>query len=260
MSGARCSSCHASSHPSAPGGTRVVSAFQGNGARGIRTVLAASLLTNPETGASLAVPEGGLLTGLLTGAASGVATKALARPAAATVGCFGAGFQTGTQFQAVGAVRPIRAAAGIVRRGERALAFSAAMTRRLHLPVRVPENPEEAAAAGSVVAATTATSPARKRRRLRPGAHVNAIRAFTPDMRELDTRAARRARVVADTREGTLVEAGEPRIPMRARRFRPEEIAVEIRLFKSIGFAMDAVGARLTYAPPVMGVGQRIDG
>lgn len=87
-------------------GTKVVSVFPGNAARGLPTVLTAYLLTDPETGATLAVLEGSTLTGLRTGAASGVATKHLARAEAATLGCFGAGVQAGYQLRAACAVRP----------------------------------------------------------------------------------------------------------------------------------------------------------
>ena len=259
-------------------GTKVVSVFPGNAARGLPTVRAAYLLTDPENGATLAVLEGSTLTGLRTGAASGVATKHLARPEAATLGCFGAGVHAGYQLRAACAVRPIRGVVLVGRRPERALAFAEAMTRRLQIPVRVAVDPAEAAAADIVVTATSATAPVVAGRHLRAGAHVNAIGAYTPATRELDTEAIRRARVVVDTREGALAEAGDLLIPMAEGRFAPAEIAAElgevvtgrvpgrrspeeITLFKSVGFAMeDAVAARLAYERALEGgVGQTID-
>jgi alanine dehydrogenase len=49
---------------------------------------------------------------------------------------------------------------------------------------------------------------------LRPGAHVNAIGSHRPDARELDTQTIRRGRVVVETRDVALAEAGELAIPI----------------------------------------------
>jgi ornithine cyclodeaminase/alanine dehydrogenase len=259
-------------------GTKVASHFAGNESRGLPTVLATYLLTDPETGATLAVLEGSTLTGLRTGAASGVATKYLARSEAATLGCFGAGVQAGYQVRAVCAVRSIQAVVVVDPRRERAQAFAETMAGRLQIPVRVAADPGEAAAADIVVTATSSVSPVFDGRLLRPGAHINAIGAFTAAMRELDAEAVLRARIVVDTREGALAEAGDLLIPMREGRLGPEAIVAElgelvtgrvvgrrgpeeITLFKSVGFAMeDAVAARLAYERAVrMGVGTAID-
>lgn len=43
---------------------------------------------------------------------------------------------------------------------------------------------------------------------LTPGTHVNAVGAFRPTERELDTEAIRRATVVVDMRESAAAEAG----------------------------------------------------
>ena len=53
-----------------------------------------------------------------------------------------------------------------------------------------------------------------------PGAHVNAVGSYRPETRELDTEAVRRARVVVETREVALAEAGELLIPDPGRRDR----------------------------------------
>lgn len=51
---------------------------------------------------------------------------------------------------------------------------------------------------------------------LRPGAHLDLVGAFTPEMRESDDEAARRARIFVDTRAGTLKEAGDIGQPLKA--------------------------------------------
>ena len=42
-----------------------------------------------------------------------------------------------------------------------------------------------------------------------PGAHVNGVGSFTPEMREVDGDTISRASVVVDSREAALAEAGE---------------------------------------------------
>jgi ornithine cyclodeaminase/alanine dehydrogenase-like protein (mu-crystallin family) len=102
-------------------------------------------------------------------------------------------------------------------------------------------------------------------RDLGPGAHVDAVGAFRPATREVDTLTIRKSRVVVDTYEGAWEEAGDLLIPIKAgaitrRHVRAELGQVvtgarpgrtspeEITLFKSVGFAPeDAVTARLAY-------------
>ena len=49
---------------------------------------------------------------------------------------------------------------------------------------------------------------------LAQGAHVNAVGAYTPDTREVDSETARRARVVVEDRAVALAEAGDLLIPI----------------------------------------------
>ncbi|NCV21679.1 MAG: ornithine cyclodeaminase family protein, partial [Chloroflexi bacterium] len=99
----------------------------------------------------------------------------------------------------------------------------------------------------------------------RPGAHVNAVGAFTPETRELGTDLISRAQVYLDTRSGALSEAGDLLIPMHEGRFHPDRIVGEIgdiingkspgrpglpdgavTVYKSVGAAfLDAATARL---------------
>jgi ornithine cyclodeaminase len=98
-----------------------------------------------------------------------------------------------------------------------------------------------------------------------PGAHVNAVGAYTPVTRELDSALVAATRLYADRRESLLSEAGEFLIPAgeglidddhvvgelgevlagkAPARTSPEEIT----LFKSLGIAIeDLASARFIY-------------
>ena len=94
---------------------------------------------------------------------------------------------------------------------------------------------------------------------------MDAVGAFRPATREVDTETVKRSRVIVDTYHGAWAEAGDLLIPIKAgaisrRHVRAELAEVvarkkpgrtrpdEITLFKSVGWAPeDAASARLAY-------------
>ncbi|MBI4637152.1 MAG: ornithine cyclodeaminase family protein [Candidatus Rokubacteria bacterium] len=247
-------------------GAKVVTYFAGNRARGQPTIHATYLLMDGTTGQPLALLEGTFLTALRTGAASALAARHLARPDAGRIVCFGAGVQAGFQLRCLAAVVPLAGVAVVGRDPLRARQFAEAMGRELDVPVEVARDARAAVReADIVVCATTSSTPVLFGADLKPGAHVDAVGAFRPDAREVDTEVVRRARVVVDTYEGALGEAGDILIPLREGAVSREHIAAElaelvagsrrgrgdaaeVTLFKSVGWALeDLAAARLAY-------------
>lgn len=247
-------------------GTKVVGVFPGNRATGLPTVSAIYLLTDPETGLPQALLDGTTLTILRTAATSALAAQHLARPESRTLGLFGAGAQATAHVRAFRTLFPLTR---IILKGRdpgRAAACAEALAREAGVDVEVAGDPAEVVReADLVVTATTADAPLFDGHDLKPGAHVTAVGAYTPQTRELDTVTVRRAKVVVDTYRGAFAEAGELLIPMaegaigrahvlaelaelvtgaRSVRTSPEDITV----FKSVGFALeDLAAARLAY-------------
>lgn len=247
-------------------GAKLVSVVEANRKRGLPTLQASYLLIDPETGATLALMEAGFLTAIRTGAASAVAAKYLARPDSRRVACFGAGVQAEFQLRCLTAALSFESVAVVGRDPDRAQAFAERMRGVLGVPVEVTRDRRAAVRGADVVTcATTSSRPVFTGRHLRPGAHVDAIGAFRPDARELDTETIKRARVVVDTYHGAWTEAGDLLIPIKAgaitrRHVRAELSEVvsrkkpgrtrpdEITLFKSVGWAPeDAAAARVAY-------------
>jgi len=247
-------------------GAKLVSVVEANRKRGLPTLHASYLLSDPETGAPLAFMEAGFLTAIRTGAASAVAAKYLARPDSRRVACFGAGVQAEFQLRCLKAVLPIESIAVVGRDPARASAFAARVRGILGVPVEVTRDRRAAVREADVVTcATTSSRPVFAGRDLQPGAHVDAIGAFRPTTREVDAETVKRARVVVDTYHGAWTEAGDLLIPIKAgaitrRHVRAELAEVvarrkpgrtrpdEITLFKSVGWAPeDAAAARLAY-------------
>jgi alanine dehydrogenase len=244
---------------------KLVSVYPDNPSLGLPTILALVAVVDGRTGRPLALMDGTYLTALRTGAASGVATDLLAREDSSVLALFGAGVQGRSQLEAVCAVRPIEEVKVFDPDQEAARRLVEETAGRGPVPHRIliVTSPTEAVLdADVVVTATTSQQPVFDGADVGPGTHVNAIGAYTPETRELDEELVRRAKIVVDTREGCLAEAGDLIMPLRAgliseadihaelgeiiRGLKPgRENESEITLFKSVGTAVqDAAVAR----------------
>ena len=247
-------------------GTKLVTYYAANRARGHPTLQASYVLLDGATGRPLALLEGTVLTGLRTGATSALAARYLARADTRRAVCFGAGAQATFQLRCLAATLPLERVTVVGRDPARAAAFAAAMGAELGIPVEAGADPRRALReADLVTCATTSATPVVAGAELRAGTHVDAVGAFRPGTREVDTETVRRGRVVVDTYAGALEEAGDLLIPLAegvvARGHVTAELAElvtgrrpgrthpgEITLFKSVGFALeDVAAARLAY-------------
>jgi ornithine cyclodeaminase/alanine dehydrogenase-like protein (mu-crystallin family) len=197
---------------------KFVTVFQENPRRGLPSIQALVILTDAATGEHLAVMDGASVTAIRTGAASGVATDVLARLEAAVV--------------------------------------AADMTQQLGLPVERRGTPAETLEDADVICtATTSTTPVFEDRQLAPGAHVNAVGSFRPDVTEIPSATVCRARVVVDHRASALEEAGDLIGPLSQGLVQQSHVSTElgeillgrspgrrsdseITLFKSVGVAI----------------------
>lgn len=256
-----------------------VSVHPDNLQKGLPTVRGTVLLNNPSDGSLLAILDGGSLTAIRTGATTGVATKYLARRDATTLGMFGCGAQAKTQLEAVACVRSIRRAEVYDINHAAARAFAVEMSKSLGIDVQVKESPEEVLdGADIIVTATTSKSPLFNGSLVEPGTHINGIGSHTPDSRELDTETIRRSRLIVDSREACLREAGDIIIPIGEGTITEEHLKAdlgevvrgeregrtndeEITVFKSVGLALeDAVAALRAYKIATeKGLGKIID-
>jgi ornithine cyclodeaminase/alanine dehydrogenase-like protein (mu-crystallin family) len=79
-----------------------------------------------------------------------------------------------------------------------------------------------------VVTATTSKNPVLRREWLGDRVHVSAIGAFYPDWRELDTATVSEAKVVVDSREAIMEEAGDILIPISEGAITEDHIHAEL--------------------------------
>jgi ornithine cyclodeaminase/alanine dehydrogenase-like protein (mu-crystallin family) len=240
-------------------GVKLVSLSPGNPERGLPFVQASYVLFDADTQSPEAVLDGSALTALRTAAVSGLATRFLARDDAARLVIFGAGVQARSHLEAMCAVRPVTELVVVSRSRGRAESLVEDGVRR-GLAARLGE-PQTVGDAHLICTCTTAEAPLFDGSLLPPGAHVNAVGSYRPETREVDTETVRRGRMVVETREVALAEAGELLIPIRegvieavhvmsdlAEMVRGAEIRrspEDVTVFKSVGMAFeDLVVAR----------------
>lgn len=243
-------------------GAKLVSVFRDNPSRGLPTVTSLYVLSDYESGAPLAVMDGGYLTGIRTAAGSAVATRALAREDAHTLGIFGTGVQARFHVETIRRVRGIDQVLVCGTSTEKADAFASWVTDTTGLSA-MTASADEVSAADIVAACTTSSTPVV--REVKDGAQVNAVGAFTPTTRELSSEVISRARVYVDTRAGAFSEAGDLLLAESETGFKLDDVVGElgevllgkvagrrddreVTVYKSVGAAfLDAATARLAF-------------
>lgn len=244
-------------------GLKAVNVFPGNGARGLGSVLGVYLLFDGETGQPLAVLDGTTLTYWRTAGASAVASRVLARADSSVMTMVGAGHLAPYVVRAHASVRPIEKV--MIWNRTRAKAEDAARLVGQHFAgrIQVVDDLDGAVAKSDIVsAATNSRAPLIKGRSVRPGTHIDLIGAFTPEMRETDDEAVRRARVFVDVMASAMKEAGDLLQPMASGAIGKDHVKGdladllkgrvvgrqspdEITLFKSCGAALEDLAAAI---------------
>jgi ornithine cyclodeaminase/alanine dehydrogenase-like protein (mu-crystallin family) len=246
-------------------GVKIVSVFGANAQRGLPRIQALVCLFDGPTGTPKAVLDGTSLTALRTGAASGVATDLLAKSSASTVAILGAGVQGRTQLEAMLAVRPVDSVRVYDPLPAAAQAFAVEMSARLETDIQVVSTPQDAITEADIVcAATVSPTPVFDDVDISPGAHINAVGSYKPNVQEIPAETMRRARIVVDQRESALSETGDLIVPLRQGLIAETDIHAElgeiligkavgrssenlVTLFKSVGLAIQDLAAA-TYA------------
>ena len=243
-------------------GLKSVNVFRRNPERGLPVIHAVVILVDPETGQPLALMDGTYLTALRTGAVSGAAADLLSRPESRVLVAIGAGAQGITQIAAVCAVRAIERVIA-VDLNESALER---LRQLMHhewpeIEARLTTTTDTASAVGEadiICTATTSRTPVFRDEDVRPGTHISAVGAYTPEMQELPADTVARATVVVDAIDAALSEAGDLIIPLRdglvTREHFARELGMvasgsapgrtsddEVTLFKSVGNAVQDV-------------------
>jgi ornithine cyclodeaminase len=189
---------------------KAVCIMPGNPARGLDAHQGLVTLFDGETGMPTAILDASAITAVRTAAVTAVATAALARPDAATLAVLGAGTQARAHLRALAGVRAF----------ERVWVYAPTTAHAEDVAAEASTAGVTVAAsardalrdADVVVTVTSAREPVLRREWLKPGAHLNAVGASSPAMREIDTATVAASALFCDSRESLCNEAGEFRL------------------------------------------------
>ena len=225
-------------------GAKLVNLYPDNGARGLPTHLAVIVLFRAETGETLAVMDGRLITELRTAAVSAVATKLLSSPDASSLAILGSGVQARAHFQALSLVRKF----DDVRVWSRDSQHAQTLANEIGATAMSAE--DAVRGADVIVTVTNAAEPVLRGAWLKAGVLVNAVGAVGPKRRELDSDAMRGA-VIVDSREAAMQESGDVLLAGATIYAELGELAAgtkpmpqaEVTVFKSLGLAVEDLAA-----------------
>ncbi len=243
-------------------GTKTVTVFPGNLAKGLGSVAGTYLLMSGDTGEPLVTIDGHRLTLWRTAAASALAAKYLAREDASHLLLVGAGALAPYLARAHAAVRPIKKVSIWNRSPARAEELAAQLSKDAFAVEVISDREAAARNADIVTCITLSQTPVVSGAWLKEGAHIDLVGAFRPNAREVDDAAVKRSRVYVDTRRGALKEAGDIVMPMAAGILKESDVqgdlfelsrgqakgrgsASEITLFKSVGTAIEDLAAAM---------------
>lgn len=236
--------------------TKIISIYPRNPEKGLPTTVAWIVVNDPETGMIEALLDGTYLTAMRTGAVTGVAARYLAPKDSRVAAVIGCGVQGKTQAWAVSEACELETIRLFDLSDERMRRFTEEMGPKLGVDIVPSSSGAEAVAdADVVVTATTSKNPVIRREWLGERVHVSAIGAFYPDWRELDTATVSEAKVVVDSREAIMEEAGDILIPISEGAITEDHIYAELgelvlgkkegrtpedglTVFKSVGLAI----------------------
>ena len=237
-------------------GMKLVTVVPANHDRNLPSHLATILLMNHETGALEAILDGRYITEARTAAVSAVSARHLARKDAGIVAIIGSGVQARSHAHALSKVLTIRE----LRMWSPTRAHVDTATREVGATAA---SSAQAAVDGAdvVVLVTSATTPVIEADWIAPGTHVIGVGACRPNQREMPAALLARARLVVDSRDAAVKEAGDILLARQdgvaapisaelgeicAGKAPGRQSKEEVSIFKSLGLAVeDVVAAHL---------------
>jgi len=212
-------------------GVKLVTVFPQNEytGTGLPSVQGIYVLFDGANGRPEAVIDGTALTLRKTAGDSATGASYLARQDARVLVMVGAGAMVPHLIMAHCAIRPgIDRVLVWNRTAERARRVASGLTLE-GVQISATEDLEAAAREADVIScATMATEPLIKGAWLKPGAHLDLVGGYQPQMRESDDDCIRRARVYVDSRWFTVGRVGDIKTPMDAGLMTEADIAGDL--------------------------------
>lgn len=243
-------------------GIKLITIFHANGPAGLPSHQGLVILFEATHGQPLLLLDAAELTAIRTAAASALATRLLAREDSSTLAIIGTGEQAERHIESISLVRKIDAIHLWGRNPGHANALKdrlAAQTREggPRYPIHLTTTAQAAVESADIICTVTAAArPVVEGHWVKPGAHLNVVGSCTPNNREVDSIAIKKATLFTDRYESLFKEAGDFLIPQQEGIVTEDHVkgelgevltgtkpgrnnADEITLFKSLGIAAE---------------------
>jgi ornithine cyclodeaminase/alanine dehydrogenase-like protein (mu-crystallin family) len=197
-------------------GAKIVTAFHHNLEVGLPSHRGYVMLFESRHGGGEAMVDATSVTRIRTGAVSAVATQILAREDSHILALIGAGAQARSHLEALRLVRDIRSVEVFDVDTEKARAFARESEKKYSIPVNAAPTVEGAVAGADIICTLTPSAePFLGLGMVKPGVHINAVGAFSPDKREIRSDLVAASGLYADQVEAMKRECGEYLVPAR---------------------------------------------
>jgi len=193
---------------------KLVTICPDNPKRHLPTTTATITVSDNATGKMLAIMDGSYITEVRTAALSGIATKLMAKTdcqSAAVIGCGGMAFE---QLNAVLTVRPSIDRVYLWNRSQDgAAAFKAKFAKEYdfdNIELIVCHDINDALKNADIInVATRSNQGLFHIDQIKADAHINAVGAYLPSMKEISSEVVAKSQVIVDDMAGSQAEAGD---------------------------------------------------
>lgn len=243
-------------------GTKQVIVAPANAKENKPSIFAQYILSNSQTGESLAMMNATEITARRTACTSALAASYLCREDAENLLIVGGGKVAQHLAQAHLSVRDFKKVSVWMRNPSKMEAFAGSLKTQ-GIPAEAVTDLEESARQADLISCATPTkTPIIKGEWVKPGTHLDLMGSYKPDTRETDDDAICKSSIFVDSRAGALHESGELALPIAAGIITEKDVKAdivelikgihpgrtsseEITLFKSAGLAIEDLAAAL---------------
>lgn len=244
-------------------GAKILSVYPFNSREGYPSHQGGIVLFEKEHGQVLAIVDAMSVTGIRTGAVSAAASSCLANPASEHMALLGCGEQAKSHLNAMMCRFALKRVTVWSRTEKRAREFVSWCAQNVSgMPeVKVCSSAKEAVRDADIICTLTPSkTPILEYDWIKPGAHINAVGACSPDARELDSQTVVHSRFFGDSWDSVSHESGDFLFPLNEGLISEKHFlgtigqvlngSVEgrksrddITVFKSLGLAVEDVAA-----------------
>ncbi len=209
-------------------GIKWVNVHPENKKRGLPTVMAVIILSDPRNGFPLCLMEATYATALRTGAAGGIAAKYLARADSRKIALVGCGVQARMQLLALNKLFNIEEVRVWGMKPHEAKRVINRMKELKSLKMTVCDTVKDCVSDSDIIVTTTPSrKPLVRLKWLKTGVHINAIGADAAGKQEIDPQILKSAKIVVDAWE-QAAHSGEINVPVREGKLSKNDIYANI--------------------------------